>query len=333
MVHRSRLRDCVAAAGLSTMVALPTHVLAAEKWDFPLAWPLGNFHVKNAQIFADEVKEVTKGEVQITLHPGAALGYKGPEMLGAVRDGLVAIGDILLNQQVGEEPFLGIESVPYLASGFVELRALQTFSRPVYEEIARKHNQKILYIVPWPGQNVYSKQKINGVKDLTGLKIRTVDKSGTVFFAKLGASPTQLPWGELVPSLASGVINGVTTSSSSGVDGKFWEFLSHCNQFHWQSSSNMVNVNLDAWNRLEPEQQRAIEQLARQLEAQFWEATIDEDKAKLATLAENGVEISRPSPELRAELVAVAKEMWAEFIQGAPEAKDVIRAYRKMVGK
>ena len=37
-------------AGLSTMVALPTHVLGAEKWDFPLAWPLGNFHVKNAQI-------------------------------------------------------------------------------------------------------------------------------------------------------------------------------------------------------------------------------------------------------------------------------------------
>ena len=110
----------------------------AEKWEFPLAWPLGNFHVKNAQIFADKVKEVTQGEVQITVHPGAALGYKGPEMLGAVRDGLVPIGDILLNQQVGEESFLGIESVPYLASGFVELRALQTFSRPVYEKIARK---------------------------------------------------------------------------------------------------------------------------------------------------------------------------------------------------
>ena len=333
MVTRSRLRDCVAAAGLSMMVAMPTRVLAAEQWDFPLAWPLGNFHVKNAQIFADKVKEVTKGEVQITVHPGASLGYKGPEMLGVVRDGLVPIGDILLNQQVGEESFLGIESVPYLVSDFAELRALHTFSRPVYEEIARKHNQKILYMVPWPGQNVYSKWKINTVKDLKGLKIRTVDKNGTAFFEKLGASPTQLPWGELVPSLALGAINGVTTSSSSAVDGKFWEFLSNCSQFQWQPSSNMVNVNLNAWNRLKPEQQRAIEQLARQLEAQFWQAAIDEDKANLATLAKNGMEVSRPSPELMAELVAVAEEMWAEFIQGVPEAKGVIRAYRKMVGK
>ena len=333
MVSRSRLRKLLAAAGLGIMVFTSTRSLAAEQWDLPLVWPLGNFHVKNAQIFADKVKEVTKGEVHITVHPGAALGYRGPEMLGSIRDGLVPIGDILLNQQVGEEPFLGIESIPYLASGFVELRALQTFARPVYEEIASKHNQKILYLVPWPGQNVYSKQKINELKDLRGLKIRTVDKSGTVFFRKLGASPSQLPWGELVPSLASGVINGVTTSSSSGVDGKFWEFLGHCNQFHWQSSSNMVNVNLEAWNRLAPEQQRNIEKLARRLETQFWEAAVDEDKAKLATLARNGMEVSRPSPQLRAELVAVAEEMWAEFIQGVPRAKDVIEAYRKKVGK
>ena len=45
------------------------------------------------------------------------------------------------------------------------------------------------------------------------------------------------------------------------------------------------------------------------------------------------MEVSQPSPELRAELVAVAEEMWIDFIQGVPEAKDVIRAYRSRVGK
>ena len=321
------------AAGVLLAAAFSTQALAAEKWDLPLAWPLGNFHVTNAQIFADKVKEVTKGEVEITIHPGGSLGYKGPEMLGAVRDGLVPIGDVLLNQQVGEEPFLGIESVPYLASGYVEVRALQTFARPVYERLARKHNQKILYMVPWPGQNVYSKWKVESVDNLKGLKIRTVDKNGTDFFSKLGASPTQLPWGEVVPSLASGAINGVTTSSSSGVDGKFWEFLGHVNTFHWQSASNMVNVNLDAWNRLSPEHQQAIEALASELEAQFWEASINEDETKMATLAKNGMTVSRPSPELKVKLISVAEGMWKDFTASVPEAGPVIKAYRKMVGK
>jgi TRAP-type C4-dicarboxylate transport system substrate-binding protein len=327
------LKKGVAAAAVTMALSLPQIAAAAEEWDLPLAWPLGNFHVTNAQTFADEVKAATGGEVVITVQPGGILGYKGPEMLGVVRDGLVPIGDVLLNQQVGEEAFLGIESVPYLASGFTEVRALQTFSRPIYEEIARKHNQKILYIVPWPGQNVYSKTEVKTIADLKGLKIRTVDKNGTEFFGKLGASPTQLPWGEVVPSLASGAINGVTTSSSSGVDGKFWEFLKYVNQFHWQSASNMVNVNLDAWNKLSPEHQSTIENLASKLEARFWEAAIDEDKAKLAVLAENGVQISTPDPALKGDLVAVAERMWGEFIADVPEAGPVIAAYRKMVGK
>ena len=333
MSIHSKIRKLAVAIGLSMAVVIPNAQAAKVTWDLPLAWPLGNFHVKNAQTFADEVKKATNGDVQITIHPGGSLGYKGPEMLGAIRDGIVPIGDVLLNQQVGEEPFLGIESVPYLASGFAEIRVLQTFSRPVYERIARKHNQKILYMVPWPGQNVYSKWKIDTAENLKGLKIRTVDKNGTTFFNKLGASPTQLPWGEVVPSLASGAINGVTTSSSSGVDGKFWEFMNHVNTFHWQSASNMVSVNLDAWNKLSAKQQDTIESLASSLEARFWEAAIDEDGTKMATLKKNGFTITSPSAELKPILVKLAEGMWKEFMDKVPEAKGVIAAYRKMIGK
>jgi len=145
---------CLAIGGFGLSVQAETN------WDLPLAWPAGNFHVKNAEVFAEKVAEATDGEVQITVHPGGSLGFKGPEMLKAVRDGLVPIGDVLLNQQVGEAPFLGIESVPYLASGYEEIAALHEFSRPVYDEIAAEFNQKILYMVPWPGQAVYSKNEI-----------------------------------------------------------------------------------------------------------------------------------------------------------------------------
>src|SRR3546814_12895046 len=79
--------------------------------------------------------------------------------------------------RAGEEPFFGIESVPYLAAGYDEIAKLQEFSRPVYEEIAKKRNQKILYIVPWPGQAVHSKNPINAVADLR-TEERPVGKRG-----------------------------------------------------------------------------------------------------------------------------------------------------------
>src|SRR3546814_2511713 len=74
---RTLKRIVLAAAA----VAAATSAQAETNWDLPLAWPPGNLHVENAQAFADAVKEGTNGELVITLHPGGALGFKGPEML------------------------------------------------------------------------------------------------------------------------------------------------------------------------------------------------------------------------------------------------------------
>lgn len=316
----------------AAMMALP--VSAKTVWDMSLAWPAGNFHVSNAKIFADKVKEVTGGEVEIVIHPGGELGIKGPEGMVAVRDGIVPMADILMNQQVGEEKYFGIESLPYLAAGYDELKVLHKYYRPGIDAKAKKYNQKILFVVPWPGQAVHSKREIKTLADLKGLKIRVVDKNGHNFFTKLGAAPLQLPWGEVVPSLASGVIEGVTTSSSSGVDGKFWEFMGFMNSFNWQSSSNMINVNLDAFGKLSPAHQTAIEKLGKDMQPVFWQNSKDEDAKKIAVLESHGTKVSSPSAELKKDLAKVAESMWADFVADAgKDAADTIAAYRKEIGK
>ena len=57
---------------------------AKTVWDMHLNYPAGNFHSKGAQRFADKVKAATGGELEIRLHPGSSLGFKGPELLRAV---------------------------------------------------------------------------------------------------------------------------------------------------------------------------------------------------------------------------------------------------------
>ncbi|WP_430450090.1 hypothetical protein [Rhodophyticola sp.] len=73
--------------------------------------------------------------------------------------------------------------------------------------------------------HVHTSIPINSLADMDGMKIRTFDPFGTSFYQKLGASPIQMPWAEVLPALASGALDGVHTSASSAVDGKFWEFL------------------------------------------------------------------------------------------------------------
>lgn len=308
-------------------------VQAAQSWDMAIAYPAGNYQAKSAERFAAEVAKATNGEVDIKVQAGGALGFKGPEMLGAIGDGLVPIGTMLLNQQVGVEPLLGIASLPYLVSTPAEMRTITDLARPAYEKIAAKHNQKILYIIPWPGQNIFAKPEIREPSDLRALKIRTVDRSGSDFFRELGASPAQMPWGEVVPALATGVINSVTTSSSSGVDGQFWDFMTYCYLVNWQSNFDMVTVNLDQWHKLTPAQQKLIEEIAKKLEPEFWKVAEEEDASKLKLLSEKGVKLVKANADVQTFMIKKAAPMWDAFMNHVPAAREIIEKYRAATKK
>ena len=323
----NRLIRFAAATAMSLSLSVPA--LAATTWDLPLAWPDGNFHVENAKRFAAEVNKATGGEVTINIHPGGSLGFKGPEMLTAVRDGLVPIGDVLLMQQVGEAPIMGLEAQPYLVGGFDDLEILHKHYLPALAEVAKDFNQKILYIVPWPRQYVYTKVPVSGVDDLKGIKIRTYNKSTTEMFNRVGMTSVQLPWGEVVPSLAAGTIDAVTTSASSGVDGKFWEFLKYMYPTSHVWSSNIVTVNLDAWNELTPEQQATIEELAKKMEPEFWAVSEGEHAKRMAQLKENGMTVEPASPAMLEKMQAATADMADDFAERVgPEAADAIAKFK-----
>jgi len=327
---KARFTSVLAAGALAVCASAPA---LAANWDMALAWPDGNFHTKNARTFAQEVAKATEGRVNITVHGGGSLGFKGPEMLSAVRDGLVPIGDIYLSQQVGEEPVLGIESIPYLVSGYDELRKLHEYFRPVVEKVAARHNQKVLYMVPWPAPGIYTKVKATTLKDLSGVKIRTYNKTTTELFNTIGMTAVQLPWGEVVPSLAAGTIDGVTTSASSGVDGKFWEFLKFFYPTGHVWSSDAITVNLDSWNDLSEADRKTIEKLSRDLEPTFWEVSRSEDAEKLKILNSNGLQTGVVTNEMLSAMRKATADQISNFLKATPEAKPTLDAFFKATGR
>jgi len=331
--YRQPFGRWAAASVLAASLATAAPALAETSWDLPLAWPDGNFHVENAKTFAKEVEKATDGRVKINIHPGGSLGFKGPEMLTAVRDGLVPIGDILLNQQVGEAPILGLEAQPYIVADHAQLRTLHRYFRPAVDEVAQKFNQKVLYMVPWPTQYVYTKVEIKKLDDLKGIKIRTYNKTTTGLFNAVGMTAVQLPWGEVVPSLAAGTIDSVTTSSSSGVDGKFWEFLKYMYPTNHVWSSNITSVNLDAWAKLDEKDRQAIETVAQRLEPTFWDVSRAEDDTKSKLLNERGVAMGTVTPEMLKGMQEATKPMLAEFEKEVPGADKILAAYFKDIGR
>ncbi len=298
----------VLAGGFSTRARAAT-----TNWDMSTVWPDGNFHTQNAMAFADEVKKQTSGAVNITVKAGGQLGFKGPEHLRAVRDGLVPLADVLNIQQVGDEPFMGVESIPFLAGSMEELKVLQKY--------------EILYIAPWPTQYLHLKVRVSGVDGLKNIKIRVPDKNNVDMLNAVGMAPVMIPWGETIPALASGAVAGVSTSAVSGVDGKFWEFLKYVYPTNHVWSSQMLTVNLDSWKALSTDQQQLVAGIAAKMEPDFWTNSLKADVDSLNRLKEGGMEVVPVPDAMMTEIRTKTAPLLEAFLKRVPAADKPVRAY------
>lgn len=295
--------------------------------------PDSNFQVRNARRFAEAVEKATGGDIAFAVRPGGSLGFKGPEQLRAVRDGLVPAADILTAQQVGDEPLFGAEGVPFLVKSQDELRTLHKFLRPEFEKAAARFNQKILYMVPSPFQYMFLKVKVSDVAGLRGIKIRGADKHTVDTCNAVGMAGVQIPFGELIPALASGRVDAVATSAATAVDAKFWEFMKYAYPTNHTWSCNMVNINLDTWKKISPANQQAIVDLAAKLQPTFWKVSVEADQASNKRMIEGGMQLLQVPAPMMKDMRDRTASLTDAFIQRAPAAKDIIAAYKKEVGR
>ncbi len=295
--------------GLLLCPALPAAAADPIKMDCNAIYPDSNFHTQGAQRFAELVKEYTEGSVLITVHPGGSLGFKGPELLKAVKDATLPMSDILMGVVSGSDDIFGLTTIPMLVDSYEQARVFYDAARPYYDKACATWNQKLLYAAPWPHSGLFTKKPVNVVADTAGLKVRTYDKNGADFLQRAGASPQSLPWGEVYTALSTGLIDSVLTSATSGVDGKLWEVLSHFTQINYSFPLNMLTINLDYWNALSPVQQEALQRAAVEVEDMQWQASQASVVESLKVLGDNGMTISEMTPELKQGLHEIAKAM------------------------
>jgi hypothetical protein len=71
------------------------------------------------------------------------------------------MADILNIQQIGDEPIMGVEGIPFISNNIEELKVLHKYLRPEYEKVALKNNQTILYMVPCRRSTCISRSSAN----------------------------------------------------------------------------------------------------------------------------------------------------------------------------
>ena len=306
-----------------------TGSFAQTKWDLPAAYPATNFHTENLTQFAKDVDTASGGKLKITVHANASL-FKAPEIKRAVQGGQAQIGEVLLVNFENENPIYGADGIPFLATSFAESKKLYEAQKPLLDKILNAQGMKLLYAVPWPPQGLYVKKEIASVADMRGVKWRAYSPATAKMAELIGAQPVTIQAAEVSQAFATGVVDSMMSSGSTGYDSKIYESVKYWYDTQAWLPKNAVIVNLKAFNALDPATQAAVTKAAAEAEARGWKLSAEKNDWYKAELTKKGMKILPPSPKLAADLKQVGAIMLADWEKKAgPDGQAMVAAYRK----
>ena len=126
-------------------------------WNLPHVAAPTYYHTINLNAFAAKVKELSKGRMEIRVHPAPSL-YPGPELIPAVVEGRAEIAPVLSAYLTDILLELGVLELPFMTESLEEHRKAAEALRPFYSEAMAKKGLKLLTIHTWPSQQVFSAQ-------------------------------------------------------------------------------------------------------------------------------------------------------------------------------
>lgn len=315
----SKLTNALLISGVA-IGGLTSTASFAEKWHMPTPYGDGNLPTQIAYTFAQEIKDNTKGELDITVHSGGSL-VKHTEIPRSVKSGQVQIGEVFLGILGNENPIYKHDNIPFLATTFGDAKKLWEAAKPSVAKQLDKDGMMLLYAVAWPAQSLYSKEPVNTLSDLAGTKMRAYSPSTSRLADLMGTTPTTIQVPDIPQAFSTGIIQAMITSPSTGVDSQAWDYVNYYTDVKAWIPKNIIVVNKRSFRRLDKATQQVVLDAAKNAEAAGWTKVAERAAKDKATLEANGMTVTDPSPELLSELQAIGKTMTEEWKAEAP--KDV----------
>lgn len=257
---RQSLMVTLVAALILAAQTFPTQaepiVLKYATMNPPASWHHLEFYVP----WAEGVKKVTEGRVEVKIYPSQTLG-KAPSFFDLVKTG---IADIALGVQAinpGQFPLSEITALPFLQIPSAETGARIMWR--LYEKYpaVQKEYEGIKFLhagFTSPFLLMTTKKRVRTLEDLKGVKIRAPGGRQAEAFELVGANPVALHIAELYMALEKGVIDGVATTWEPIIKQLPVDKLRYATECNLWAIPFWIGVNPASWDRISPKDQEAI---------------------------------------------------------------------------
>jgi tripartite ATP-independent transporter DctP family solute receptor len=246
-----------------------------------------------AQKFADLVAEKTGGSVKIEVFPSSQLGNQR-DLVEGVQFGTIdftltstaVMGNFVPEVNVFDLPFI-IRDIPHA------YKALDTVGMEAVKSGEAKGIKTLAFMENGVRHVTNNRAPVKVPADMKGLKIRVQEQPVYIEMMKLlDASPVPMAFGELYTALEKGVIDAQENPLAHIYTARFFEVQKFVSLTGHVYAAEPILVSMAVWNKLSPEQQKAVEDaaneattyqrdLCRQMEGEFIKKINESGKSKI----------------------------------------------------
>ncbi|MEE6076156.1 TRAP transporter substrate-binding protein [Avibacterium paragallinarum] len=266
------------------------------------------------QHMADEVKQLTNGEVMIRIYPNSQLGSQR-ESMELLQAGSLDMAKSNASEMEAFEATYGAFNLPYLFKDRDHYYRVLADNDVGQKILQNSQDKGFIGLTYYDGgaRSFYANKPIKSPEDLKGMKIRVQPSPTAVEMIKLmGASPTPLAYGELYTALQQKVVDGAENNETALTLARHGEVAKFFSEDEHTMIPDVLLISTKSWQKLTPEQQKILKQAADNsmlFHKDLWTKMIAEEKDKA-------------QKQLKVEFVQVDK---APFVQAVKSMHDTAK--------
>jgi TRAP-type C4-dicarboxylate transport system substrate-binding protein len=200
------------------------------------------------------------------------VGLRGFDAMRMLKLGIFDVMAVQLGYVSGDEPFvLGVDLPGVAPQLDVARRVTEAYRAPFAKRILENYNGEVVAMWPYPGQIFFCRDRIDGLADLKGKKVRTFTPAMAKFVEYFGGVSVTLAFPEVYQGLQRGVIDCAISGSLSGNTSKWFEVSSFLYPLNigWGIQAHVVNA--DYMKKLAPRQRETLVAQFRKMENDMWD--------------------------------------------------------------
>jgi TRAP-type C4-dicarboxylate transport system substrate-binding protein len=327
------VKHVLSVAAAAFAVALPA---AAQeyRWDMPNSFGRSSSDGVADLVFAELVRERTNGRIEIVNHFDGSLGFRGADILDAVADGAVPIARHATSWYGGSDPLFLLSTLPFLTATPEDVQTMHEISWPYIEQAFANFDQVVISAGLFPPSGVWSRSPIGSVADLQGLRLRAFDLNSLETFTAAGAAAVNMNWGDVIPSLSTGVIDAVVTSADLGNASGLHDYTPNFVEINWAIPLSYITVNRAVWDALPADLQTSLREAGDETTRRTFERLQTQVAQNYVDMRARGVTVTEDAPEdLMVRLRASADPVIARWREAAGERASALDAYLAATGR